>query len=271
MLRRCSRTVRSLVVCSLQQARCQHATRQATSKLLATSHLHPQQHITPSWCQRSYSTEGNTEVEEKVHVEETSVFEEVDVEETSAVKDTSAVDEVVYDTSAVNEVLSQVSIERASNIQQQEKRMNFIRIHGLDTSTKNSFHLKEQVRKLFTDMGVRFDNKEEVEIPKIGLSGDGSIVVCRLAERRYVNYVLSHSANLRRIPELSHVRVDQQLCSPYNNIKYHLRMLRREKKIARYGVYNGTNQLKLQIDDEWTIVTHIHDLVELGLLKEDDA
>jgi len=260
MLRQCTRTLRSLVGSNIQRVRCQDAPSVA-SKILATRYLS----YSPSSCHillRTYSTE-NTDLEGNTQSEEKSgeVLEEVvDVKVEEVLSE--AVEEIVEEPVEVEveEVLSELEASRADNIQQQEQEMNTVVIHGLDTKTStDDDHLREQVLQLFSAMGMR----QTDEITNI--RAVGTLVLCTFAERKYVNIVLASKRNLSS--EYSNITVRESLCRPYNEINYHLRMLRKQGRIASQSVYNGTNQLVLLGSGERKPITHMQDLVDLGLLE----
>jgi len=288
MLRQCTRTLRSLVVSQSRRVRCQD-TSSVASKILATRYLSSAQ----SSCHillRSYSTqisdlEGNTESEvtdlevntetevtdlegnaesevTDLEVEGKTESEVTELEGTAESEEKSdAVEEIVEEVE-VEEPLSELEASRADNIQQQEQEMNTIVIHGLDTATAtDEDHLREQVLQLFSTMGIR----QTDEITNI--RAVGTLILCTFPERKYVNIVLASRRGLRGSPEYSNITVRESMCRPYSEINYHLRMLRKQGRIASNSVYNGTNQVVLLGSDERKMITHMQDLVDLGLLE----
>jgi len=275
MLRQCTRTLRSLVVSQSRRVRCQD-TSSVASKILATRYLSSAQ----SSCHillRTYSTEvadlerntesevteleGNTEAE-VTELEGNAESEVTDLKGNAESEEKSdAVEEIVEEVE-VEEPLSELEASRADNIQQQEQEMNTIVIHGLDTATAtDEDHLREQVLQLFSTMGIR----QTDEITNI--RAVGTLILCTFPERKYVNIVLASRRGLRGSPEYSNITVRESMCRPYSEINYHLRMLRKQGRIASNSVYNGTNQVVLLGSDERKMITHMQDLVDLGLLE----
>merc|ERR1712183_1249788 len=87
-----------------------------------------------------------------------------------------------------------------------------------------------------------------------------------------LSLLLSKGASLQDLDLYGGVRIyiSQSLCREYVGIHYFLRMAKKEGRIHRYRVWNGTNQVQVKEEDDFIDITHRNDLTELGIVYERD-
>jgi len=171
---------------------------------------------------------------------------------------------VELETIAVNSSTSKQNVEeeRERNMNEQESRMNNIIIRGV-SETSNDEELRKAVTDIFRSIGF---NTDEAVIKRLFRFERGE-VLCELSERKWVNIVFAcNKKNWKNID--GSVWINQWLCPGFVDIDYRLRILKREGKIKNNGVYNGKPRAQLLESEESVEITHLHDLVELGLIHE---
>lgn len=209
---------------------------------------------------RSLSTEDNTVPSSDVpaHSEENPSIEDIAVSSIEEDLIDEEVDEIDEDLESHKQ---QVEEERQRNMEAQEKRINAIQIRGLP-ETDDDEELTAQVLRLLEAIGVSAD---PTVIEELFYFRNGN-VLCQFTERKWVNIVFSRIRNLR-YSGYSGVYINQSLCQAYAKIDYNLKVLKREGEIGNCRVYNGNPGVQLHGSDEWIDVTHMQDLVDLGLVE----
>jgi len=278
MLRQCSRVVRYIVP-TVRKTSCKYSTNSIVSKLFTTTTTtrNIQQHLTPTACLqtlRLYSTTEDVKVEPEVDgeavVAEAPAAEEVaeEVASEEVVAEEIVAEEIVEEAEeVVEEELSLVEQERANNLAAQEERANTIFIRGLEP-TDDQEEKEEQIFNLFSAIGCDLGG---IEIENIRHNIDNGFAWCTFAERRNVNYIFSRARNIATLDEYKGVvNIGDHQTPAFGNIQYHLRKLRRSGKVGHVTSIRGIPRMKPLGSDNFVDITHIQDLVDMGLLESVD-
>jgi len=269
MLRQCSRVVRYLVP-TVQKTSCKYSTINTSiaSKLFtSTTTKHIQQHLTPTACfqtLRLYSTD-DVKVEPEVGEAVAEHPAEEVVEETVSEE---VVAEIIEEAEEeAEEELSLVEEERANNLAAQEERANTLFIRGLEP-TDDQEEKEEQIYNLFSAIGCDLGG---IEIVNIRHNIDNGFAWCTFAERRNVNYIFSRARNIATLDEYKGVvNIGDHQTPAFGTIQYHLRQLRRSGKVGQVTSFRGVPRMKPLGSDSFVDITHIQDLVDMGLLESVD-
>ena len=83
--------------------------------------------------------------------------------------------------------------------------------------------------------------------------------------RKYATAILYNGKKLREKDNFKSIYVNASLCKEFAYLNWKIRTAYKNKKIFRYRVKNGVNMIQTDQQSEFLEITHINDLVQLGL------
>ena len=160
-----------------------------------------------------------------------------------------------------------IDIERKQNLSAQYGRRNCIELTGIPSSVPDQ-NLENEVIKIYNQAGFKVHgqglSKQDIEAcHRIGKKGK---TIARMVNRKFAEVALYNGKNLKDINMYEHkVYVNNSFCREFNNINYILRSCIKKKTIYRFKIKHGVHYLKLDEDGDFTEISHISDLENLGV------
>ena len=164
-------------------------------------------------------------------------------------------------------------LERSQLRSLQYNRRESIEIHGVPRSVKDD-QLEGFCAKILQEIGCGDIGDKDVHACHRLRNKDKTII--RFTNRKFADRALHNRRKLKdinkvtfNIPDASRgLFINESLCKPMSFLCFKVRSAMKAKTIESYNLWKG--KLSLKVNGEEHYISHVEDLIELGLAEEVD-
>ena len=165
-------------------------------------------------------------------------------------------------------------LERSQVRHLQYNRRESIEIHGIPENVKDDA-LEKSAVNILESIGVK--NIKPYQIHACHRLKNKRNTVIRFTTRKFADGALHHRKHLREVKkedlgfaEGTKLFINESLCPPMKFLHYKVRLAHKNKKIVGFNLWKGKLSLTVAGNDDSIVISHISDLVILGLAEQED-
>ena len=168
-------------------------------------------------------------------------------------------------------IAKRVQMLERSHLQSiQYSRRESIEIYGLPESVSDN-DLEQTCINILDDIGCGKIKKSAIHACHRMRNKKNTII--RFVNRKNADLAIHNRNKLKNIDKAKHgltdnIYVNESLCRPLQFLLFKVRTAFKAKKITSYNIWKG--KLSLKIDEQQFFISHIDDLIDIGLADEDD-
>ena len=166
-------------------------------------------------------------------------------------------------------------LERQQNLNAQYIRRSCIEISGIPPNVEKmnktfseEENLETEVLKIYNAAGVvvHGNNVKREDIEAVHRVGKKNITIVKFVNRKFAYAGLFKGRNLKdNSPYDNAVFINHSQCREFKFLNWKIREAKKAKKLFKYRVRHGVNQVQFKDGDDWLKVSHKTDLINFGI------
>ena len=156
----------------------------------------------------------------------------------------------------------------------QYNRRESVEIHGFP-ETITDRNLEEKSKELLEEIGC--GKIKSSQIHACHRMKNKNVTIIRFVNRKTADNALHNRAKLKNIDRKKYnleqdkkLYINESLCRPMQYLSYKVRCAYKAKKIVSFNMWKGKLTLKVDNEGEDISISHVQDLIDIGLACEDD-